>query len=51
MNRSPDYVKGAAEAIGIELVPVGRALVMSEADYRRVVKSVSRSVGVRPSAN
>jgi len=35
-------VKGAAEALGIILTPVGRALVMSEAEFRRVARHIKR---------
>lgn len=49
LDRGPEYIKGAAEGMGIMLVRVGRALVMSEADFGKLAGRL-RKAGVREPA-
>lgn len=43
LNRGPTHVKGMTEGAGIRLTQVGRALVMSERDFRRLQKIAERT--------
>jgi hypothetical protein len=36
LRRNPHEIKGAALALGVALVPVGRALAMTERDFARL---------------
>jgi hypothetical protein len=39
-SMSPSYLKGLAEGLGLRLVPIGTALCLSEADFKRLAESV-----------
>lgn len=36
IDKTNAYVKGMADAMGLKLLPVGKALVMTESDFRRL---------------
>lgn len=45
LESSPDRVRGWAEAIGVEMIPVGNAICMTESDFKEVAKVAYRVKG------
>ena len=43
LGRTPDWVRGATAGMRINLVPVGRALVMTEKDFQKLRRATEET--------